>query len=90
MCRAHLQQLSHDTHIPEYHSALHVTVSDRDGSDGVFHRSPTVKVTHVLLGETDSGDTQRQGGTAMLKDILPCPFGLGPEIDIFQSDEALM
>lgn len=32
---------------------------------------------------------QRRGGRAMLKDILPCPFGLGLEIDIFQSDEAL-
>ena len=41
-------------------------------------------------GEAEGRDTQRQGGRATLKDILPCPVGLGWEIDIFQSDEALM
>jgi len=40
--------------------------------------------------ETKAGDTQRQGGRAMLKDILPCPFRLSLDIDIFQSDDALM
>lgn len=51
-----------------------------------------MKVMHIFSCERGSkaGDTQRQGGRAMLKDILPCPFGLGLEIDIFQSDEALM
>lgn len=51
-----------------------------------------MKVRHVFScsRETVAGDTQKQGGRAMLKDILPCPFRLGLEIDIFQSDEALM
>lgn len=46
--------------------------------------------TFSAARETRARDIQRQGRRAMLKDILPCPFGLGLEIDIFQSDECLM
>lgn len=54
-------------------------------------RSNNEGYAHFQLRQRQEGrDTQREGGRAMLKDILPCPFGLGPEIDIFQSDEALM
>lgn len=50
-----------------------------------------MKVTHILSCERDrSKGHTNQDGRAMLKDILPCPFGLGLKIDIFQSDEALM
>lgn len=50
---------------------------------------PTMEVSNIFSCEREQG-TQRQGRRAMLRDILQCPFGLGPEIDIFQSDERLM
>lgn len=73
-----------------------LTVSARDRGNGMWKWVWSIEVQQWRLHtfsdgrETEAGDTQRQGGRAMLKDILPCPFGLGLEIDIFQSDEALM
>lgn len=82
-----------------YHFAHHfaphnLTVSARDRGNGMWKWVWSIEVQwrrlHTFSSATEAGDTQRQGGRAMLKDILPCPFGLGLEIDIFQSDEALM
>lgn len=73
-----------------------LTVSARDRGNGMWKWLWSIKVQQWRLRmfsavrETGAGDTQRQRRSAMLKDILPCPFGLGLEIDIFQSDECLM
>lgn len=86
-------------HLSRYHFAHHfaphnLTVSARDRGNGMWKWVWSIEVQrrrlHTFSSATEAGDTQRQGGRAMLKDILPCPFGLGLEIDIFQSDEALM
>lgn len=84
-------------HMSRYLFAHHnLTVSAGDRGNGMWKwecgqlRPNNQGYTHFQLNKTEAGDTQRQRGRAMLKDILPCPFELGQEIDIFQSDEALM